>query len=288
MSGDHRDGRFNGPDGLSLYYQYWIPADAPRAVIVIAHGAGEHSSRYAALADFFLPHGFAVAAYDHPGHGKSDGDYGHIEAFSQYLEGLSLFHAQVARDFPATPQLLLGHSMGGLISAAYLLDHPADFIACALSAPAIASELQPGALQIALIRIMSRLVPSLGVMQLAAGGISRDPVVVEAYTADPLVHHGKFSARFINEMFNTMGRVQSEASEITLPLLLLHGEADSMTAPAGSQLLYAAVSSEEKRLQLYPGLYHEIFNEPEREQVLADLLAWFEQRLASDRESRPG
>ncbi len=280
MPESHKDGRFNGPDGLSLYYQYWLPEGPPRAVLVIAHGAGEHSSRYAGLAEFFIPHGYAIAALDHPGHGKSDGDYGHVGAFTQYLEGLALFRQQVAADFPGLPLILLGHSMGGLISAAYLLEHPEDFIACALSAPAIASELQPGFLQIALIRLLSRLFPKLGVMQLEASGVSRDPAVVEAYTADPLVHHGKFSARFVSELFSTMGRVQAEAVTIKRPLLLLHGEADQMTAPAGSQLLYAAASSEDKSLKLYPGLYHEIFNEPEREEVLGDLLAWCDRQLS--------
>ncbi|MFV8818902.1 lysophospholipase [Haliea sp. E17] len=275
MAETHRDGRFNGPDGLSLYFQYWF-APQPRAVVLIAHGAGEHCSRYQPLASFLTGHGFTVAALDHPGHGKSDGTYGHVERFSQYRESLGEFREKISADFPGLPIVLLGHSMGGLISADYLIGHQQEFIGCALSGPAIASELEPGALQIGLIRLLSRFLPTLGVMQLEAGGISRDPRVVQEYTSDPLVHHGKYSARFVSELFATMQRVQEEAQKISLPLLLMHGEADSMTSPKGSKLLFERVSSKQKTLKLYPGLYHEIFNEPEHEQVFADLLAWCE------------
>jgi len=279
MAESHRDGRFNGPDDLSLYFQYWLPQATPRAVLVIAHGAGEHCSRYQQLAELFTANGFVVAALDHPGHGKSDGRYGHVDSFAQYVEGLRLFTAKVATEFPELPRILLGHSMGGLISAAYLLAHQGDYQACALSGPAIASDLEPGKLQIALIKLLSRFAPTLGVMQLEAAGISRDETVVERYCADPLVHHGKFSARFVSELFQTMGKVQSAAGDIRLPILLLHGAADAMTAPSGSRLLFDRVASEDKQLKIYPGLFHEIFNEPEREQVLQDLLQWCEQHL---------
>lgn len=279
MPASHRDGCFRGPDGFSIYYQYWLPASRPRAIVLVAHGAGEHSSRYAALADFFTARGYLVAALDHPGHGKSDGSYGHIDRFSQYQRALATFREQLNSDFPGLPVILLGHSMGGLISACHLLDHQHDFIACALSGPAIRSDLQPGVVQIITLRLLSVLLPRVGAMQLDANGVSRDPKVVEAYRDDPLVNHGKYSARFVAELFSAMERLQRGAQRITLPLLLMHGEADSMTAPAGSQWLYEAVGSEEKTLKLYPGLYHEIFNEPEREQVLEDLSTWCDARL---------
>ncbi|TGD72792.1 alpha/beta hydrolase [Mangrovimicrobium sediminis] len=276
----HRDGRFNGPSGLSVYYQYWMPELPPRAVLLVVHGAGEHSSRYQALAEFFCAHGFMVAALDHIGHGRSDGDYGHVERFSDYLETLAIFRRQVEQDAPGLPVILLGHSMGGLISAAYVLDHGDEFRACALSGPAIMTELTPGPVQVWIIKLLSALLPKAGVMQLDAGGVSRDPSVVSAYVSDPLVNHGKMSARFVSELFATMLRVQAEVGRIALPLLVMHGEADAMTAPAGAKFLVENASSTEKTLKLYPGLYHEIFNEPEREQVLADLLAWCEARLA--------
>ncbi len=276
----HREGHFNGPAGLSIYYQYWQPEQAPRAVLLVVHGAGEHSARYRALAEYFCAHGFMVAALDHIGHGRSDGIPGYIGRFSDYLQTLDQFRQQVEADAPGLPLILLGHSMGGLISAAYLLEHQRGITACALSGPAIMTELTPSPIQVMIIRLMAKLLPKAGVMQLDAAGVSRDPAVVKDYMEDPLVHHGKLSARFVSELFATMQAVQAEVAGITLPLLVMHGEADAMTAPAGAKFLVEHAGSSDKTLKLYPGLYHEIFNEPEREQVLNDLLEWCEARLS--------
>jgi alpha-beta hydrolase superfamily lysophospholipase len=245
------------------------------------HGAGEHSSRYQHLAEIFCARGYIVAGLDHTGHGKSDGKYGFVERFDDHLESLERFRARVAEEFAGLPVILLGHSMGGLISALFLLEHQAQFLACALSAPAVKTDLEPPALQIMLIRLLSKFIPGLGVLKLDAAGVSRDPSVVEDYQYDPLVFHGKMSARSVAELFAAMQRIQASAAEITLPLLLLHGGDDAMTSPSGSQFLYDNVGSEDKTLKIYPGLYHEIFNEPEREEVLGDLLDWCEKQLAA-------
>ena len=273
-------GKFQGAAGQSVYHQYWTPEQTPRAILLVVHGAGEHSDRYAHLAEYFCEAGYVVAALDHIGHGRSDGTYGHMDSFDHHLETLEVFRQQVAADFPGLPMVLLGHSMGGLISACYLLRHQGEFAACALSGPAIKTDLEPGFLQIAIIRLLSLLAPKLGVMQLDSAGVSRDPAVVAAYQQDPLVNHGKMSARFVAELFRGMNEIQERAGEISLPLLVMHGEGDVMTAPSGSRFLHEAVSSTDKTLKLYPELYHEIFNEPERDQVFADLLTWCDQQLA--------
>ncbi len=276
-----RDGQFVGARGLSLYFQYWEPEEQARALILLVHGAGEHCSRYQHFAEYFCSHGFVVAGLDHIGHGKSDGRYGFVERFDDHLESLEHYRQQLERDFPGLPMILLGHSMGGLISALYLLQHQHLFSGCALSGPAIKTELQPPFLQILLIRLLSRLAPKLGVLQLDPAGVSRDQAVVDAYCADPLVFHGKMSARMVAEMFAGMGRIQAEAGKITLPILLMHGGEDAMTSPSGSRFLFDTVASVDKELKIYPGLYHEIFNEPEQQDVFADLLSWCEKRLAA-------
>lgn len=276
-----RDGNFSGAGDLSIYYHYWEPDAQPRAVILLVHGAGEHCVRYEHFARYLTDNGYAVAALDHPGHGRSAGTPGHVERFDDYLETLRSFHQQVVSDFPGVPQILLGHSMGGLISSLYLLQHQQDFIGCILSGPAIKTDIEPGILQMYLIRFLSAVLPTSGVLQLDATGVSRDPAEVAKYVNDPLVFHGKMSARKVSELFKAMHHIQANAEKITLPMLLLHGGDDAMAAAEGSRLLHSRISSTDKTLKIYPGLFHEIFNEPEQEEVFADVLAWCNERTAA-------
>ncbi|KZX55934.1 hydrolase [Halioglobus sp. HI00S01] len=274
-----RDGRFQGAAGHTIYYQYWTPEEPPRAVVLLVHGSGEHSNRYVHVAEFLTARGFAVAAIDHIGHGKSDGQYGHMEKFQHYLDTLEIFHRQVSWDFDKVPMFLFGHSMGGLISALYLLDFQDEFAGAALSGPAIKPDLEPSKGQLLSIKLLSKTTPSLGVLQLDAAGVSRDPAVVKAYNEDPLVFHGKMSARYVAELFGAMTRIQAEANKITLPLLMMHGEADTLTSPEGTRMLNGRIRSEDKTVKLYPELYHEILNEPEQGEVLEDLVSWLQARL---------
>ena len=279
----HRTGHFQGARGLSIYYQYWEPEVSPKALILIVHGAGEHSGRYERVARHLTDHDYVVAALDHPNHGQSDGTYGHVDSFDDFLETLDTFHQQVSAEFTGVPKILLGHSMGGLISSLYLLQHQGDFLGCVLSGPAIKTDIEPGFLQMLLIRLMSRLAPRTGVLQLDASGVSRDQAEVDKYVNDPLVNHNKMTARMVAELFRAMHQIQTDAGKIRLPMLLLHGEADSMAAAEGSRFLHEHISSPDKTLQIYPQLYHEIFNEPERELVLTDVLNWCDTRAAQAR-----
>jgi alpha-beta hydrolase superfamily lysophospholipase len=275
----HSEGSFAGAGNLSIYYQYWIPESVPKGVFLVVHGAGEHSDRYRPLAGHFTRHGYAVAALDHPGHGKSEGRYGHVDRFEDFVSTLDIFQRRVMADFPGLPLILLGHSMGGLISSLYLLRNQQAFIACVLSGPAIKTDIEPGYLQLLLIRCLSTLAPRVGVLRLDAAGVSRDPEVVAAYVSDPLVNHNKMTARMVAELFTGMQQAQAQAARISLPLLLLHGGADLMTSPDGSRFLYEHAGSADKALEIFPGLFHEIFNEPEHEAIFAKVLQWCDKRL---------
>ena len=275
----HSEDGFDGARGLRIYCQYWQPDAPARALVLVVHGAGEHSGRYLDLAKQFTARGFAVAALDHPNHGRSQGRYGHVDRFDDFLETLGIFHRRASARFPGIPVFLLGHRMGGLISSLYLLTHQQDFQGCILSGPAIKTDIEPGKLQMLLIRLLSAVAPTVGVIQLDANGVSRDPEQVALYVNDPLVNHGKMTARKVSELFHAMSHIQRHAGEITLPMLLLHGEADSMASAEGSRFLDAHIGSLDKTLTIYPGLYHEIFNEPEREQVLGDVLDWCDSHL---------
>jgi alpha-beta hydrolase superfamily lysophospholipase len=275
----HTDGTLSGARGLSIYYQYWEPEKTPLALLLVVHGAGEHCNRYEVLAQYCTARGYVVAALDHPGHGKSEGQYGHIERFQDLVDTVGIFQQRVKADFTGLPQILLGHSMGGLIGTLFLLQHQREFVGCVLSGPAVKTDIEPPFLQLLLIRCLSVVIPKAGVLQLDASGVSRDPAVVADYVADPLVNHNKMSARMVAELFAAMHHIQDEANRIDLPMLLLHGGEDVMAAPGGSRFLHENISSEDKTLKIYPELYHEIFNEPEREAVFADMLEWCDGRI---------
>lgn len=272
---DQEDAKLAG----GVFYRHWPASGSCRGVILLAHGLGEHSGRYQGFADFFCARGIAVVAPDHIGHGHSPGRRAHTGSFAEFLQPLLQLRALIDQWYPSSPCFLLGHSLGGLIAARLLLDAQGQFAGAALSAPALAVAEPPSPLLLWINRVLARIWPTLGMLKLDASQVSRDPEVVAAYEADPLVHHGKVSARLVAELFATMKEVNTRRAEITLPLLLMHGEADVMTAPAGSRGFSAGVGSADVTLRLYPGLYHEIFNEPERLQVLEDLDQWLQQRL---------
>lgn len=260
----------------NLYYRRWDPEENPGAVLVVIHGLAEHCGRYEAFASYFTERGYAVVALDLPGHGQSDGHCGHIDRFSDYTSAVLRFVDEVSKWYPECPQVLVGHSMGGLISATFLLEHQARFTACVLSGPAIESPVRPSAFLLFLNKVFSAVAPKMGQLKLDAQGVSRDPDVVRNYMEDPLVYTGKVSARQISELFKAMDELMPVASMITLPLLVMHGGEDAMTSVSGSQALCDAVHSKSKKLRVFDGLFHEIFNEPEREQVLGEMHEWLE------------
>lgn len=253
--------------GDKLFYQSWCP-ETPRAVVVFAHGYAEHLGRYAHVADRLCCDGIAVFALDHWGHGQSDGTRGFVPRFSVFLDGMTSLHAEAKAQFPDLPCFLIGHSMGGLISVAHLLSHQSDYAGAILSGPAVKPAVPPGTATLMIGRILSAVAPKAGILQLDSSAVSRDPAVVAAYRADPLVHTGKMSARLAAEMLDTMTMVQNRAADLQLPLLIVHGSEDSLASPAGAHDLFRKASSPDKEFHDFLGLYHEVFNEPERNEVL--------------------
>lgn len=262
-----------------IFYRHWRAQLPVKAVILLAHGLGEHSGRYQAFAEYFLARGVSVVAPDHLGHGASPGDRTHLNTFDDYLRPLDELRELIGQWYPACPCFLVGHSLGGLIVARYLLDHQQSFAGAALSGAALQAADPPSAFAMFLARLFSRFAPKMGMLKLDASQISRDPQVVQDYLDDPLVHKGKASARLVVEIFQNMERVERERQKITLPILVMHGEADAMTTSEGSELFFGGVGSPDKVLKIYKGLYHEIFNEPERLEVMGDLAAWLEGRI---------
>jgi alpha-beta hydrolase superfamily lysophospholipase len=282
----HEDGTLTLPTGskaagAKLHLQKWLPDDDPKAIILLVHGYAEHAGRYQYFAGHCVGKGYAVFAVDHWGHGQSDGTPGYVPDFSVFHDGVDQLVAGARQDFPELPLMLVGHSMGGLISATYLLSNQSRFAACVLSGPAIKAAEEPSAFLKAISGFLSRFFPKLGVLELDSNGVSRDPQVVAAYLADPLVYNGKMGARLAAEMLNNMTKIQQNAGQISLPILMLHGEKDSLAAAEGSKFLDSQISSSDKTLIIYPELFHEIFNEPEKDQVLNDMTDWLDKQLAT-------
>ncbi len=275
----HREGFFRGARGTSTYYQVWLPDDAPKAVLLLVHGLAEHSGRYANLVGHFVPRGYAVYGMDHVGHGKSGGARAYVERFNDFVEPLGTYFGMVREWQANAPIFLVGHSLGGLIGATYLLDHQDSLQGAILSGPAVGIPDNISPATICAGRILSALIPGIGILRLDARGVSRDPAVVAAYVNDPLVFTGKATARLGAEMLEAMQRITAEANRIRLPILILQGGADKLVDPAGARRLHHLVGSTDKTLKIYEGLYHEVYNEPEHEQVLRDLESWLETRL---------
>ncbi|KTE17329.1 alpha/beta hydrolase [Sphingopyxis sp. H115] len=262
--------------GARLHVTHWLPEGRPRAIVLLAHGYAEHAGRYTHVATRLTDAGYAIYAVDHWGHGQSDGEGGYVPRFSAFLDGMSELLTLVEINHGETPRLLLGHSMGGLIATLFLVERQQAFVAAALSGPAILPAEPPSRFTVWISRFLSRFFPRLGVLSLDASGVSRDPAVVDAYRADPLVYGGKIGARLGKEFMDAMAVAQADAPKIRLPILIQHGAADRLTAPAGSRYLFDNVASQDKRLEIYPGLFHEIYNEPEQGAVLGDLIEWFD------------
>jgi alpha-beta hydrolase superfamily lysophospholipase len=275
----HEEGFFRSASGYQIFHQCWLPEAPARAALLVAHGLAEHSGRYLNLVHHFLPLGFAVHALDHVGHGRSEGPRVFVERFDEFIGTLHLFRQMVRERQAGLPLFLVGHSMGGLIGARYLTAHQEGLAGAILSGPAVkVPDNIPGAI-IVLGRLLSALAPKLRMIALEANGVSRDPAVVKAYDEDPLVYRGKMTARLGSEMIRAMGEVAAQAGRISLPLLILQGGADLLVDPAGARMLHDRVSSPDRQLILYEGLYHEVFNEPERDRVLKDAEAWITARL---------
>lgn len=275
----HAEGSFQTPKGANIYYQHWQPESPPKAILFIAHGLAEHSGRYLNVVNYFVPRGYAVYSLDHLGHGKSDGTRVYVEHFSDFTEPLKAYLDMIQGWQPGKPMFIVGHSMGGLISTAYLLDHQDELKGAVLSAPALKISENISPITILMAKLLAGITPKMGLAALEASAISKDTAVVNAYLNDPLVYNGKTTARAGGELLKAIRRVEQEAETIHIPLLLLQGSEDRLVDPGGAKMLYEKARAVDKTLKVYEGLYHEVFNEPEREQVLKDVEAWLEAHL---------
>jgi len=275
----HGEGTFEGHGGVKLFYQCWLPDAVPKAILLVVHGLAEHGGRYVNLVNYLVPKGYAVYAVDHRGHGRSEGIRAYVDNFDDYLIDLKKFLGVVRGEHKDSKIFLVGHSMGATIATAYAIENQEELAGLILSGASLTATTSVSPLLLAMAGVVSALLPKMGVTVLDASAISRDQAVVDAYVNDRLVYRGKIPARLGAELTRMWKELPEKVPQIKLPLLIMHGSADRLADPAGSKLLYERASSEDKTLKLYDGFYHEVFNEPEHKQVLADVESWLDKHV---------
>lgn len=267
-------------DGLNIHAQAWIPK-LPRAVIMLCHGYAEHQGRYLHVIDALNEGGYAVHALDHRGHGKSDGERAYVANFDHVIADAKQYSDRVRNQHPGLSFYVLGHSMGSLVALTFAARHPQGLAgAISSGSPVNSAESVSPALR-AVASVLTRVIPKVALAEtIPPGSLSRDPQVDIDFANDPLNYKGKMRIRTGTEIGRTAEWLRANVQRLSMPLLLLHGEADRVCPVSGSQWLHENAPSPHKTLKTYPNLYHEIMNEPERHQVLHDILTWLHAHIS--------
>ncbi len=269
---------FDGADNVRIVYDTWTPVGTPRAVVVLSHGFGEHARRYDHVAQRFNDAGYLVYALDHRGHGRSGGKRVYVRDISEYTDDFGTLVDIAAREYPDLKRIVLGHSMGGGIVFAYGADHQDRYDLMVLSGPAIAAQVGLPYVLTLVAPVVGRLLPGLPVQKLDVSAISHDPAIIAAYNADPLVHHGRVPAGIGRALLGVGKTMRQRAAGLKRPVLTMHGGDDHLTAPEGS--VWLSEAAPDATLKIWDGLYHEIFNEFEKELVLDEVVSWIDARLS--------
>lgn len=256
----------------------WLPTEEARSVVVVVHGFCEHGGRYGQLAEELQRQGYAVYVGDLRGHGRSAGARTAIRRFEEYLDDVEPVIELASKRCPGRPVFLLGHSMGGAIALWLAITRRPRVQGLIVSAPAVyvSDDVLPWLRRLA--SVFSVVAPWLRLVRVSSKRLSRDPAVIADFDSDPWAFHGRFPVRTGAEILRIGQEIQRTAHALTLPMLLLHGTGDGMTDPVGSQMVYEEARSADKTMRLYPGLYHDLFHEPEHAAVTADVLAWLDGR----------
>ncbi|OIO37498.1 MAG: hypothetical protein AUJ75_04120 [Candidatus Omnitrophica bacterium CG1_02_49_10] len=272
----YKDGYFKF-GRIKSYYRVWLK-DEPSDIVIIVHGIGEHLARYENFAEKLMDNGFGVASFDLIGHGRSRGIRGHVSRFDDYLEQLSEFIKFIRSQYGKRGLFLIGHSLGGLIALNFVLKNPEIFQGVVLSSPALALRIKPTWFELNMARAFSRILPFYTQNnRINTKFLSHDRSVVLAYDADTLCHH-KISARLYTEMVGAMKYAGDNMRGISIPILILQAGSDKIVNPETSSAAFQTIVSRDKDLHIYPGLFHEIFNEIDNAQVIDDLLSWLKKR----------
>ena len=274
-----REERFDSGDGSRIFYRVWRPTTDVRGVVVIVHGFNSHSGYYAWAAGQFAAAGLAAYALDLRGRGHSDGERFYVETFADYVSDVAAFVTLVKSREPGLPVFLLGHSAGGIVACLYTLEHQDQL--SGLISESFAFQLPAPDFALAVLKGLSHLAPHAHVLHLKNEDFSRDAQVVAAMNADPLIAHETQPTKTVAQLALADERLKREFNQITLHVLILHGTADKAAKPTGSQLFFDNVGSTDKTLRFYDGHVHDLLNDIDKQEVMADITAWTDARLTT-------
>jgi alpha-beta hydrolase superfamily lysophospholipase len=269
----HEEGFINSADHLRLYWQRYTPP-APRATVLVLHGGGDHSGRYPAITTALVRAGLEVALVDFRGHGQSDGRRWHVDGFGDYLADLDAFVAKVRADGPKGKLFVVAHSQGALVTALWALGHPGALDGYVLSSPYFRLALKPPLAKVLGAKLMGKVVPWLPVKTgLDVKDLTSDTDLQRWTDRDPL--YGRATTpRWFDESNKAQVEVLRRAGEFQAPLLVLAGGADPIADASAARAFVDAARSTDKRLEVYEGFRHEIFNERERDRPIGEAVAW--------------
>lgn len=268
-------------DGIKLSGYLWQPKENPVALINLVHGFGEYSERYDHWAMRFVEKGFVVHSIDNRGHGKSDGRRGHINSFDDFLNDAEVLVKESTKLYPGLPQFIYGHSLGGNIVTNYILKRENNFKGAVISSPWYRLAFNPSASVLFIARIMNKVYPKLTQnSNMDVKGISHDPDVVEAYIKDPLIHE-KISARMFYEIVSAGRKVIENTDKLNLPVFIQHGTGDNITSHKASKEFYEKAKTQKKDIEFkeWPGLYHELHNEVDKDEIFEMIYQWLDKKL---------
>src|SRR5262249_32326786 len=248
------------------------PDATARGVVVIVPGFNSHSGYYGWVAEQLVAAGLVVYALDLRGRGQSDGERFYVEKFTDYVDDASAVVSLAKSREPGLPTFLLGHSAGGVVACLYALDYPTELTG--LISASFAHDIPAPDFALAVFKGMSHVAPHAHILHLKNEIFTRDPKALEAMNADPLIAHETQPTSTLAAMVRADERLKREFPSIKLPVLILHGTADQATRPRGSQRFYDEVGSQDKTLKLYDRHFHDLFNDLDREVVMADIKTW--------------
>jgi len=270
--------KWTSRDGLEMYARSWTPEGAPKAVVCLVHGHGEHINRYNHVGQAFADAGYAIQGFDLRGHGQSGGPRGYTPSYQSQMDDISDFLSDAKKRYPDLPLFLYGHSMGGNQVMNYTLRHPEGLRGAIVTGPWLKLVSKPGPIQTFLVNILNVIFPSYTQASgLDQSAISRDPEEVKKYATDPLVHD-RISARLFTVIeANALGALE-HAAALKVPMLLMHGSADGLSSVEGSKE-FAKTAGNIVTLRIWDGLYHETHNEPEKMEVIRTMTDWVSEHL---------